>query len=61
MLGISSELQYVCNKCLRELYISRSSYLNNIEIKCSCGGIYVNKYIQKELDNDKNKDKEIEK
>lgn len=61
MEGISNELQYVCNKCERELFISRTSYLNNIEIKCSCNGIYVPKYIEEELNNDKNKNKETKK
>lgn len=61
MEGISKELQYVCNKCERELFISRTSYLNNIEIRCSCNGIYVPKYIEEELDNDKNKNKETKK
>lgn len=58
MTGISSELHYVCNKCDRELYISRSSYLNNIEIRCSCNGVYIPKNLKEELENVKSDKKE---
>lgn len=58
MEEISKELQYICNRCDRELYISRSSYLNNIEIKCSCNGVYIPKYIEEELENVKSDKKE---
>lgn len=58
MEGISNELHYVCNKCDRELYISRISYLNNIEIKCSCNGVYVPKYMEEESENVKSDKKE---